>query len=417
VRDAIADVVSKQNSAGAFGLWGSYSWTDLWLDSYVTEFLLRARDKGFAVPDRALDMALDNLGNQLSYASDFSTGGEDIAYALYDLARAGRAAIGDLRYYFEARLDRFATPLAKAQLGAALALYGDRTRAAQAFEAAIAAIDTPDDRKTYRRDYGSQLRDTAAVLALAAEVKPAGVDLSALAQRLSDLRDAARWTSTQDDAWTLLAAAALATGSGDGAITVDGVALEGSVYRRYMQEEFDAGPVTIVNSGNVATEARISVTGIPSVPPPASSDGFAIERAYYTPDGTPVTLDDVSQNDRFVVVLTMRPSQLGSGQYVVSDPLPAGFEIENPDLSDASGVAELSWISVHMPAHVESRTDQYVAAFRYGSPLEAFSTAYMVRATAPGRFVLPGATVEDMYRPEFRGNTESGAIEVKTTGR
>ena len=65
---------------------------------------------------------------------------------------------------------------------------------------------------------------------------------------------------------------------------------------------------------------------------------------------------------------------------------------------------------------MESRTDRYVAAFRYTSRVEAFSTAYMVRATAPGRFVLPGATAEDMYRPAFRGNTAAGAIEVKTAG-
>ena len=37
--------------------------------------------------------------------------------------------IGDLRYYADAKLDDFATPLAQAQIGAALALYGDTQRA------------------------------------------------------------------------------------------------------------------------------------------------------------------------------------------------------------------------------------------------------------------------------------------------
>ncbi len=414
--DAIADLLAKQTSAGSFGLWGTYSWTDLWLDAFVTEFLLRAKDEGHAVPEQALTMALDNLGNQVSYAADFDKGGEDIAYALYDLARAGRAAIGDLRYYFEARLDRFGSPLAKAQLGAALALYGDRTRASAAFAAALDDLKVKDDPKVYRADYGSQLRDTAAVLALAAEFKPAGVDLGALAERLGELRDATRWTSTQEDGWTLVAAASLARGTADGAITIDGEALTGTVYRHYMQEAFDDAPVSIANTGNAATEATVTVTGIPATPPPANAHGLAIERSYYGVDGTPASLDEVRQNDRFVVVLSVRPTQLGSGSYLIVDPLPAGFEIENPDLSQAEGVGELNWISVNTPTHVESRTDRYVAAFRYTAPVEAFSTAYMVRATAPGTFVLPGATAEDMYRPEFRGNTEAGAIEVKTAG-
>jgi uncharacterized protein YfaS (alpha-2-macroglobulin family) len=416
LKDAIADILTHQTSTGGFGLWGPFDSADLWLDSYVTDFLLRAKAKGFAIPDQAMQSALDNLGNQVSYASDFSNGGQDLAYALYDLARAGRAAIGDLRYYLEAKLDAFGSPLAQAHLGSALALYGDRTRAATAFEAAIEGLQTPDNPRSWRNDYGSQLRDTAAVLALAAEFTPAGVDLSALAKQLATLRDHERWTSTQEDAWTLVAAAALQKTATSGSITIDGQPLTGTVYQHYMQEDFDTDTVTIANNGNQPTEAKVSITGIPAVPPKASSNGFTIKRDFYLPDGTPADLEDIHQNDRFVVVLTMKSTGLGSGQYVVADPLAAGFEIENPDLSASQGVADLSWLSVTTPTHVESRTDQYVAAFRYVDETSDFSTAYMVRATSPGKFVEPGATIEDMYRPEFRANTDGTMLEVKTPG-
>ena len=116
------------------------------------------------------------------------------------------------------------------------------------------------------------------------------------------------------------------------------------------------------------------------------------------------------------MVLTVRPQSLGSGQYVVADPLPAGFEIENPNLSAGEGVSDFSWLRLDTPAHVESRTDQYVAAFRYYSDSGTFTTAYLVRAVSPGIFVLPGATVEDMYRPEFRANTAAGSVEVTSPG-
>lgn len=418
IGDAIANLLSKQNSSGGFGLWGPYSGSDLWLDAYVTDFLLRARAEGHEVPEQAMTMALDNLANQVAYATDFSNGGQDVAYALYDLARAGRAAIGDLRYYLEARLEAFGSPLAKAQLGAALALYGDRTRAATAFAAAVDGLEVPDDRRTYRADYGSQLRDTAAVLALAAEFTPSGVDISALAADLADRRDRARYTSTQEDAWMLVAAAALAREAASGEVTVDGEALTGSAWRRYDQEDFDQGQVTIVNTANRPTEVKVSVTAIPETPAPARSEGFTISRAWYLPDGTPFdpAVDQVSQNDRFVVVLSMTAETLGSGQYLVADPLPAGFEIENPDLSAGAGVGDLSWLTVDAPTHSEARTDAYVAAFRYFSENRAFSTAYMVRAVSPGSFVLPGATVEDMYRPELRANTDAGSIEIVATG-
>ncbi len=417
VKDAIANLLAKQNSAGGFGLWGPFSGSDMWLDSYVTDFLQRAVAKGYTVPDLAMSMALDNLSNQLSYASDFTMGGEDVAYALYVLSRAGRAAIGDLRYYLEARLDNFGSPLAKAQLGAALALYGDRTRAETAFAAAVAGLGNEEERYRYRIDYGSRLRDTAAVLALAAEFKPSEVDVASLATELSKLRDEASWTSTQEDAATLLAAAALGSEAQIGSVTIDGEAIDGSAYRRYDQELIEGGGITVTNTGNQPTEIAVSVNAIPSTAPEASENGFSLSSSMYMPDGSEVDLDNIRQNDRFVVVIEATASQLGSGQYVIADPLPAGFEIENPNLLAGSGVADLSWLTLDQPAHVESRTDQFVAAFRYFSEKGTFKTAYMVRAVSPGTFVWPGTTVEDMYRPELRANTGSGSIEVAPAGK
>jgi hypothetical protein len=168
-------------------------------------------------------------------------------------------------------------------------------------------------------------------------------------------------------------------------VTIDGEALTGTPYRRYWQEAFDEDSVTIVNTGNQPTEVKVSVTGIPAVPPPAGGNGFTISRAYYLPDGTPV--EDMSagqQNDRFVVVLTLGTTTQGSGQYVVADPLPGGFEIENSDLTQGAGLADLSWLRVDTAQHVEARTDQFVAAFRYVNDYKKFTTAYMVRAVSPG---------------------------------
>ncbi|MCC6983675.1 MAG: alpha-2-macroglobulin family protein, partial [Bauldia sp.] len=271
IRNAIRRILANQDSSGSFGLWGPYSSGDLWLDAYVTEFLVRAESEGYEIPELAMTMALDNLSNQVAYATDFSNGGQGIAYALYVLARDGRAAIGDLRYYLEAKLDDFATPLAKAQLGAALALYGDRPRAGTAFRAALSDLDGARDGTDWRRDYGTVLRDTAAVLALAAEFEAPGVDLADLTVQVSELRDARRWTSTQEDVWTLLAAASLARGSADGTVTVDGTPLTGNVFQRFDALRLASLPVTVVNTGNRPTDAQVTVTGIPVRPEPASS--------------------------------------------------------------------------------------------------------------------------------------------------
>ena len=39
--------------------------------------------------------------------------------------------------------------------------------------------------------------------------------------------------------------------------------------------------------------------------------------------------------------------------------------------------------------------------------------AYIVRAVAPGRYIYPPATAEDMYDPDRYGRTAFGDLEVK----
>ena len=132
MQKAITAVLANQSSSGSFGVWNRDS-GDLWLDSYASDFLSRARAQGYSVPDTAFRAAMDNLRNRVNYYPDFEEGGEDLAYALYVLAREGAAAMGDLRYFADIKAPAFTTPLASAQLGAALAAYGDPTRADQMF--------------------------------------------------------------------------------------------------------------------------------------------------------------------------------------------------------------------------------------------------------------------------------------------
>jgi uncharacterized protein YfaS (alpha-2-macroglobulin family) len=414
VQKAIAGVLAKQAANGAFGLWGPIDTGDLFLDAYVTDFLTRANDKGYDVPKVSLDLALDNLSNALAYADDFTTGGQDVAYALYVLARAGRAAIGDLRYYAESKLANFSTPLAKAQIGAALALYGDNRRANMAFEAALADLnaETPA-MAAARSDYGTVLRDQAAVLTLAAEAKPAAVDIRSLATRIAATAAAKNATSTQENAWMLLAAAALIKDAQKTSFTVDGATVAGPLYRAFDGSKLRT-PVVVRNDSSDTLDAVLATTGVPSTPEPAGGNGFTIARSYYTPDGEERDIATIAQNDRVIVVVTVTASESRAGKVLVVDPIPAGFEIENPAISASGDTFSYGWLDVVLDAsHTEARTDRYVAALnRTAEDPQEYSVAYSMRAVSPGRFASPAATVEDMYRPELRANGESGTVEV-----
>ncbi|OTH89005.1 hypothetical protein CAZ07_37090, partial [Pseudomonas aeruginosa] len=57
----IERLLGMQRYNGSFGLWGADGEEEYWLTAYVTDFLLRARDQGFAVPPEALKKASERL--------------------------------------------------------------------------------------------------------------------------------------------------------------------------------------------------------------------------------------------------------------------------------------------------------------------------------------------------------------------
>lgn len=70
VRQAIERVLARQNSAGDFGLWSPEGASDTWLNAYVVDFLTRARERGFSVPQTAFASALDRLRNAVANTTE-----------------------------------------------------------------------------------------------------------------------------------------------------------------------------------------------------------------------------------------------------------------------------------------------------------------------------------------------------------
>jgi uncharacterized protein YfaS (alpha-2-macroglobulin family) len=411
---AIDRVLARQDSNGAFGLWAAGG-DDLWLDAFVSDFLTRAREKDVAVPQRGFETALDRLRNQVANASEIQPDtAAPLAYAMYVLARNGRPVMGDLRYVADSRLDAVAAPLAKAQIGAALAMLGDRTRADRAFKAAVAALEQARDNGRSRPDYGSKLRDGVAVLTLLAENAGDRADIAKVAGIVEETRAGYALTSTQEQTWIVLAARAMAKEAANLDLEVNGRPFRGPFNGFYREATLQGGPVSIVNRGPAEAKVALSVSGVPTTPEPAVERGFKVERTLYAMDGTLASPEAIRQNDRLVVVLRVTEAQPAFARLLLVDPLPAGLEIDNPALVDAVTVASLPWLTTEVfPTTAEYRDDRFVAAFdRYEGQPATFTVAYTVRAVSPGAYVHPGAFIEDMYRPDLFGRSDFGGVTI-----
>ncbi|MCC6309711.1 MAG: alpha-2-macroglobulin family protein [Trueperaceae bacterium] len=404
-QDAVDRILTRQGRTGSFGLWGAGGYDyDLWLDVYTTDVLLRAEAQGLSVPATPVRMALDNLRNEVAQTGTLQGGAAGYAYAFYVLARAGEAAIGDLRYYADTLAERFDTPLAAAHLGAALAAYGEVERSEALFARAQDLALAPTDDGGWRADYGTTLRDRAGLLALAVEAGSKVVDRVRLANLVANGAPA-NLLSTQEAAWVLRAAVAL--GEQSQGLVVDERPVAGNVVRLYA-----GAPATLRNDGAEDVLVTLTTFGVPEVAPEAGGVGYTITRSHYTPDGAPADLGAVKVGDRLVVVLEVRPDRgVAGGRLMIDDALAAGFEIDNANLLREGDIRAFDWLRVPFTADMtEARSERFLAAGTWTSE-EPLRLAYVMRAVSPGTFRYPAAKVEDMYRP---GNYALSATDVVT---
>jgi uncharacterized protein YfaS (alpha-2-macroglobulin family) len=403
---SVATVLGRQRYDGAFGLWSAFGAAEPWLTPYAVEFLLRARAAGVSVPDAPLDAALRYLTDQVGELPGNNANADWAAhaYAQYVLAMAGRPRPGALRLIADANEARLPTPLARAQVAAALARTGDRIRAERLFASAL----SQPARQPWWDDFGSALRDAAAIAVLLTEADMLRDRIPALLDRLPPNETLPRYLSTQEMAWAVSAAAAVGRDGRPVSLALDGQAIPPAprVVRVL------GANAQLRNVGAEPVWVTLSATGIPRNPLAAGREGMRITRRFFNRDGTPTNLDQVRQNDVFFVQIEGRAETGQQHRALVAHLLPAGWEIEPMRLGTGVPEAYPFLGELSEPAGMAARDDRFAAAFDLTADAPAFRTAFLVRAVTAGSFALPGAELFDMYRPRFFARQAEARIAI-----
>jgi uncharacterized protein YfaS (alpha-2-macroglobulin family) len=432
VQQAINTLLNRQSSDGAFGLWReSDRNASPWLGAYTADFLYRAKAEGYSVPDGALERAYASLLN-VSQGDAWRVYGYDTdvwesrwhvdtqsklmlrasAYALYVLAKAGRADISRLRYLHDRSLDDMESPLARAHIAAALGHMGDRARAKSAFASAISALGYTNNGDYYQ----TTRRDLAGVFALAAETGFNDIIADLIDDLGDDLPDPERLT-TQEKAFLLLATNSLVGDEGGVQIDAEGLGRgvdNEEVYRLAEGQVSDETRFTL--GGEKPVFRTVVARGVPSSAPPPVSQDVSIAKSFHTLAGARMDPARIRQGDQVAIVLRISPEQRRTNPLIVADLLPAGFEIETV-LRPADGAIQngdsgaFEWIGqIDRAKTTQAQDDRFVAAIDVRA--EDVTLAYLVRAVTPGEFTLPGATAEDMYRPDVTARSRAGRLVI-----
>ena len=94
---------------------------------------------------------------------------------------------------------------------------------------------------------------------------------------------------------------------------------------------------------------------------------------------------------------------------VITDMLPAGFEIENPRIAESP---EMTWASKNasIPEHLDIRDDRINIFATATGQVKTFY--YVVRAVSKGKFKMGPVSADAMYNGEYHSINGAGNITV-----
>ena len=417
---AIRRVISMQQENGGFAMWPFHRGTADDASIYAVHFLVEAKAAGFDVPADRLDAALGWVRGRLdrTLAPDADEGEwilemQARAYLCHVLALAGRPDAG-----WNARLREQSAKLnfaARAHAAAALLLAGEPRQALPLMESMVLPVARP---RVPGRLLDSDVRDAALLLSAWLDVDPENAAVARLAQYLRDRQQDGHWGNTQDDALALLAFGKLAKHLPDevqpfaGKLEMPGGdvrAFAGTNDVAWSREPGAGGAATVKNDGPGKLYLGVRFEGVSAEPESEQSDSVAIRRDFLDQAGNAADASALPQGELIVVRLTVETKGRMLDQLVLEDLLPAGWEIENPNLATSQ---QFGWLREKNEGdlHREARDDRMLIFT--GPILGEAAFHYAVRATTPGTYALPPPTVAGMYEPEIRGVGVGGQVRV-----
>ena len=433
IQKAVNRILNRQDAQGAFGLWREGDGkARAWVGVQTTFFLQEANSRDYIVPADSLKKALRAMkeisrmprypnvnyrfspnvyeDTQLDRTAERT---ESAAFAHYVLARAGQGDLSAMRYHFDHHSKSMRTPLAHAYLGGALELMGDKRRAKLAFEAGLEAVGYKN-----RRDYyQSPLRDIAGLFALATETGQADIKETALPLFSKNL-DEDKNLNTQELGYVILAFKAFAETAKPVNVAARNAELSSKQTAHFYDKDLADNP-SFTNQGDGTVYASVTYSGAPKTAPTPMSNGFKLDKTVYNMTGDVIQASSLKQGERAIIRVTFSSTERNTRMAVIADLLPAGLEIETvlgPEDGQAQNSRDesgpYSWLGKLSEFTLkEARDDRFVAS-RDTYRTDIYRAAYIVRAVTPGRFVFPGAVVEDMYRPEDRAITQTKRLTI-----
>ena len=440
INHGITRILAKQKANGAFGYWDRSGRIETAYLPYATETLIQALP--YADDQKSLRTGIEAALNYLDtqYFEDAWTA----VYSYGVLANAGFEVTGRARYALDEQLvnavketDSLGERLDLMSAGYWLAQAINDSERATRWANKIDALMDDSSEFSFSRlvsiggwNDASELKNNGKrftnwhpraglmLASLSSSTLPNAVRV--LKEQMLQQHASSQWRSTLDNAnlAALLAERAAELVQLDVTIngrrvsrseTIDAVTLQSG-----FELEYDSDSELFLNAEIVGRRATSE----------AVDNGFSVRKLWIDSNGKSISDQTqalrVDQGDILTIAVFIESTDdLGSGNLMLTDLLPSGFEIESstvetPNYLDREGTSKpLSGLQQRRPDWFESMDDRYTANFTgYWRKGRREMIYYQLRASYAGEMVLPDAHVEFMYRPEINGRSAIGKGQI-----
>ncbi|MGQ0738243.1 MAG: alpha-2-macroglobulin family protein [Bacteroidota bacterium] len=421
IMEAIRKIKMRQLYNGAVTLWDGGGREDWWTTIYSAHFLLEAKKAGFDVDNSLLNTMLNYISNKLKnretityyYNRDLNKkiAPKEVAYGLYVLALAGRTNVPAMNYY-KANTSLLALD-SRYLLAAAYATAGDKRSFTSMLPASFRGEESvPQTGGSYYSD----VRDEAIALNALLEVDPGNAQIGTMVKHVADKLKNRRWLSTQERAFAFLALGKHARSASNSTATAE-IKVNGKTIGKVDEKSWTGDMKTLGGSNmEIATKGsgRLfyfwQAEGISASGAYKEEDSYLkVRKRFYDRNGKLITGNTFKQNDLIIIGVTLEKSfDTPIENVVVTDLLPAGFEIENPRTKEIPG---MDWIKdAGTPTALDVRDDRIHFFVDASSAKQTYY--YAVRAVSPGNYKMGPVSADAMYNGEYHSYHGAGVVRV-----
>ena len=428
VQVAINKIQGMQNYDGGMSMWpGDYKNVSWWGSAYAAHFLIEAKKAGYDVNQNIIEKSMNYMAQNVKlhlierYYYDWDEKNyrwkekeiysHENFYSLYLMALYGKADISSMNFY-KSDLSKLSLD-SRYMLACTYLAVGDRKN----FDELLPkSFEGEESRNCLGGSFYSYLRDMAISLNVLLEVDPDNIQIPELVRHLSQQMNKKEWINSQEAAFSFLALGKYMKRINTSEKISATIKSNGKTISSFNGKDI------ILTKNKVGRNLDVNVTGKAKLFYFWEIEGISAKGEYKEEDkylqvrkyffdrfGRSIDIKRVKQGDLIAIKITLTNLEKSKiDNVVVTDMLPAGFEIENPRISENQ---EMPWIKDQSePSYFDVRDDRINFFTNIDSRPQNFY--YLVRAVSTGTYQMGPVSADAMYSGEYHSYNGAGTVRV-----